>query len=452
MPGMAGAPESRAVHIAGTTPLAHVGATEGNPARTSAENALLLSVQRQALQYFLDNQMPSGLMLDRQDNQGSRRSYGLCSSAATGMGFIALALAAAPPYRMHSRQAAVDRIRAGMQAALERLPHDHGILPHFVDAATGRVHGVDHLSTIDSAWLVAGTLWAAAFLGDRALEEDASRLYERIDWQYWTAPEEPEARGLLRHGKRRDGHFLRCSWDRLNGETIFMYVLAAGAADGRSLGAEAWQALRPFYGTVAGLRIPSADLGLFVFQYGMDLVDVRRWRAPQAENLWAEAGTAALANYRACREQAASFATYRHFWGLSAGDGPGAPPDPDAYRCYTPAEPADGTAHVTATLGSIGVQPDLVVENLLVADRERRLPARGRYGFSNINLDRQWISRDMVGIDAGATMLALDNYLCDDRVRTTFSGLSCVQQGMQRLGFVQTAVESAPPHSLRNAS
>jgi len=437
--------------VDGTTSLALGGPAEGNPGRTRSENALLLSVQRQALQYFLDNQMPNGLVLDRQHNQGPRRAHGLCSSAATGMGFMALALAAAPPYRMHSRLAAVERIRAGMQAALEQLPHDHGIMPHFVDATTGRVHGTDHLSTIDSAWLVAGALWAAAFLGDRGLEEDAQRLYARIDWHYWTAPEEPAGRGLLRHGKRRDGRFLGCSWDRLNGETIFMYVLAAGAVDRRNLGAEAWQALQPFYGTVAGLRFHSADLGLFVFQYGLDLMDLRRWRAPQTEHLWAEAGAAALANYRTCRAQAATFATYQRFWGLSAGDGPGAPPDPDAYRCYTPVEPADGTAHITATLGSIGFQPDLVMENLREADGEGQLQARGRYGFSNVNVDRQWISRDMVGIDAGAAVLALDNYLCGERVRTTFSALACVQQGMQRLGFSGTAVDdTALP--LRHAS
>lgn len=444
MPGMAGASEPWQARLGS-------GAFEGNAACSGAETALLLSLQRQALQYFLDNQMPNGLMLDRQRNHGSRCSFGLCSSSATGMGFIALALASAPPYCMHSRQSALDRIRAGMHSGLDHLPHDHGIMPHFVDAATGHVHGSDQLSTIDSAWLVAGALWAAAFLGDRGLEEDARKLYERIDWQYWTAAQEPEARGLLRHGKRAAGQFLRCSWDRLNGETIFMYVLAAGAAEGRRLGVEAWQALQPFYGSVAGLCYASADLGLFVSQYSMDLLDLRRWQAPQAERLWTESGTAALANYRACRAQSEVFMTYRRFWGLSAGDGPGNPPDPDVYRCYTPVEPTDGTAHVTATLGSIGFQPELVVENVLEAAGEQQLQARGRYGFSNINVDRQWVSRDMVGIDAGAAVLALDNYLCEDRVRSTFCALPCIRRGMERLGFTQTVAEPTTS-SLRTAS
>ena len=70
--------------------------------------------------------------------------------------------------------------------------------------------------------------------------------------------------------------------------------------------------------------------------------------------------------------------------------------------------------------------------------------ARGRYGFSNVN-DR-WVGRDMVGIDAGAAVLALDNYLADDRVRAVFQELPCVRQGLQRLGF--TAAGRAHPENV----
>ena len=35
-------------------------------------------------------------------------------------------------------------------------------------------------------------------------------------------------------------------------------------------------ALRTFHGTVAGFHFNNSDLGLFVFQYGLDLLDLRR--------------------------------------------------------------------------------------------------------------------------------------------------------------------------------
>jgi hypothetical protein len=411
---------------------------------TRGDRTFLLDLQKQALAFFLENQAPRGLVLDRQRNHGPRLSHGLWSTSATGMGFIALALASAPPYRLLTPAAAALRVRAGLRAALDLLPHDHGVLPHFVDSGTGAVHGSDHLSTIDSSWLVAGALWAADFLQEPELETLAGWLYERIDWHYWTAPEAPGFQGLLRHGKGPGGRLLPCSWDRLNGETAFMYVLAAGAAEGRAVSAACWAALRPFYGSVAGLRFNNADLGLFVFQYGLDLLDLKRWRVPGGVDLPAEARLATRANREACREVRDTFSTYRRFWGLSAGDGPGrAPDDTDTYRCYAPSGPVDGTAHLTATLAAVGAHPEGVMENLREAEHDRTLKARGRYGFSNVNLDRCWVGRDMVGIDAGAAVLALDNYLAGDRVRVVFHRLPCVQRGLARLGFTQ-AFAAAP--------
>jgi hypothetical protein len=408
-------------------------------APTPAERGLLVRLQCQALHYFLDNQRPSGLVLDRQSNHGPCRVHGWCSTAATGMGFIALALASAPPYRLVTPRNAALRIRAGLEAALERLPHDHGIMPHFVHSANDAVSGVDHLSTVDSAWLLAGGLWASAFLKDRGLEALAARLYERVDWAYWTSG------NLLRHGKGGGGRFLDCCWDRLNGETVFMYVLAAGAPEERALTPAAGAALKPCYGTVAGLRFHSADLGLFVFEYGQDLLDLRRWRTPGGVDMPAEARLATQANQQVCRESAATFATYRRYWGLSAGDGPGEGTEPDAYRAYAPSGPVDGTAHLTATLAAVAHHPGAVLENLHQAASDHDLGPDGRYGFSNVNVDRQWVARDMVGIDAGAAVLALDNYLMDDRVRAVFHGLPCVARGLERLRF--TPLAGTTPHT-----
>src|SRR5262245_39066285 len=218
---------------------------------TPAEWSLLLRLQRLALRYFLENQLAGGLVLDRQRNHGPRAASGLCSTAATGMGLIALALAAAPPYRLLPRGEAVTRIRAALETAWARLPHTSGILPHFVRPDGVTPAGSDRRSTIDSAWLLAGGLWAAQFLGDPGLEWLARRLYDRVDWRYWTAPDVPGGCGLLRHGEGPDGRCLGYVWDRLNGETIHLYVLAAGAAAGRALAPAAWAALRPCYGTVA---------------------------------------------------------------------------------------------------------------------------------------------------------------------------------------------------------
>jgi hypothetical protein len=401
------------------------------------ERAFLLQLQRQALHYFLDNQTLSGLVLDRQRNHGPRHAHGLCSTAATGMGFLALALASAEPYHLLTKTDAIQRVTAGLTAALRHTPHLEGVLPHFIDAANGTVAGADACSTIDTAWLLAGALWAAEFLREPLLLDLATQLFDRANWIYWTAADDDASRGLIRHGQDRRGRFLRCSWDRLNGETVFLYVLAAGAANSHAWSADAWPRLGTFPGVVAGLHFGSADLGLFVFQYGLDLLDLDIWREPGGADLAGDAVRAALANCRFCQAAATRFITYRDYWGLSAGDGPGALPHHDVYRPYSTTEPLDGTAHLTASLASIGRQPALVLDNLSRARHDPRLTALGRYGFSCVNVDRGWVGRDMVGIDAGAAVLALDNYLCDNRVRRGFHRLAAVRRGLTRLGFVE---------------
>jgi hypothetical protein len=397
---------------------------------SASDRDFLFGLQVQALHYFLDNQTATGLILDRQSNRGRLRSAGLCSLAATGMGCVALALAAEPEYDLLSRPVAAERVGAALRTCLHELPAERGVLPHFVESDTLAVRGDDVCSTVETAWLVGGALWAAAALRQPELIDLAAKLWDRVDWSSWIRED-----GLIRHGKSRSGRFLAAAWDRLNGETAFMYALAAGADDGRCLSADAWRALRPFDGEVAGLRFASADLGLFVFQYGLDLLDLRSCEVPGSLDLWAHARTATEANIRVCKAAAERFSTYRHFWGLSAGDGPDVAGGQDVYRVYSPIGPIDGTAHLTATLASVAHRPDEVLANLRAADRYPRLRARGRYGFSNVNLDAHWVSRDMVGIDAGAAVLALDNVLYGSRVRTVFHGLPCVARGVRRLGF-----------------
>jgi hypothetical protein len=400
-----------------------------------SDQRLLLLLQRRALRYFLDNQGADGLIQDRQSNHGPTRQNEPLSLSATGMGLIALALSSAKPYRLISRDDAIDRVRLALETGLDRVPNDRGVMPHFVRRETLKPIGEDAFSTVDSSWFVAGALWAATFLRDGNLDNLASQIYKRVDWRYWSTPSKSVDPWQIRHGKQANGKFLPCRWDRANGETVMMYVLAAGADDDRSTPGETWHSLQTFYGEVAGHRFNNADLGLFVFQYGIDLLNLRAWRSPTGLDLMAEAAIAAIANHDACRASAARFQTYRQHWGLSAGDGPGARPGLDAYCDYSPAKSLDGTAHLTATLASVAHHPTVVLDNIRAALESPGRSPLGRYGLSCINKDQQWIGRDMVGIDAGAVVMALDNVLMEDRVRAVFHEIPGVHRGLERLGF-----------------
>jgi hypothetical protein len=401
------------------------------PCASRAERSLLLGLRRDALRYFLDNQLPAGLVLDRQANRGRRRRGGLCSLTATGMGLIAFALACRWPHRLLTRSEAAARARRAASAALA-LPHTRGALPHFVESPGLAPVGIDRRSTIDTAWLVAGAQAAAALLRDAPLRRLADQLADRLDWDYWAGET-----GLISHGHDAAGRFLGGEWDRLNGETAFLYVLAAGRSGRVRLPCDP-------PATAAGLTFPGAGLGLFVSQYSLELLDLRGPAGAAVPDLAGAAGLAADADRTVCRGLGRRFETYRLFWGLSAGDGPGVRGAGHGYRAYAPGGPIDGTAHVTATLASVAHRPAHVWENLQSA-LACPLPLRGRYGFSNVNLDRAWASPDVVGIDLGAVALALDNALCGGRVRRAFGSLGCVARGLRRLGLGPAASPAARP-------
>src|SRR5262249_5454686 len=96
--------------------------------------------------------------------------------------------------------------------------------------------------------------------------------------------------------------------------------------------------------------------------------------------------------------------------------------------------------HLTATLASTARHPAAVLENVQQALRDRSLGALGHYGLSSVNLDRGWVGPDMIGIDAGAAVLALDNLLMAGRVRAVF-----YQVGCERLGFAPRLRRPQPP-------
>lgn len=405
---------------------------------SNSERALLHGLHQQALAYFVDNQLEHGLILDRQHNHGRRSYNGLCSTASTGMGLIALGLAATREHALISRSEAKARTRTALLTALG-LRHVHGMMPHFLDAKSLQPIGEDAISTIDSSWLFAGALWAAEFFDDDKLRKLATQLYDRVDWKYWSKPVSGNSGNgdsmLIRHGTNSKGQFLPGVWDRFNSETAFMYLMAVGAGAEKALPPSCWNALQPFYGTVADLKFISADLGLFVFQYSTLLFDAAQVPASNGVNLGSECETAVLANYAACHRLARSFRTYRKLWCMSAGDGP-APKkgQKDVYRSYSPVEDVDGTAHLMASLASVDVWPGLVIQNLRSAQSSKKLrKARGRYGYSNINIDRDWFSRDVVGIDVGAAVMSLENALYGNRVRSTFHRLALVKTALERL-------------------
>jgi len=401
-----------------------------------ADKKVLAQLENEAIKYFLDNQLDNGLILDRQtnfDKPASASEYS-CSISGTGMGLIAIALASGPKHNLITRDEAIARVKKVLVMAA-KLPEDHGMIPHFFDGSTLKWKGSDQSSTIDSAWLIAGGLWAAQYLKDDELMKLANELYDRIDWNYWADKDTTSGAPVLCMGMDDKGKRYKSQWDRINGEVAFMYFLAIGAKE-HALPATAWAALKPYNKIVAGQNLASGDLGLFTFQYSNELCDLNQY--PGNINLAQMGAMGVAANYEACKELESRYKTFKRFWGLSAGDGPpNKGQTTDAYRAYAPDNDVDGTAHLMATLGSADVVPAFVLKNVHEAESMKTPKIHGRYGYSNVNLDKDWVSKDVVGIDVGMAVMGLENLLDNNAVRNVWQELPSSKRAMEKLGALK---------------
>src|SRR5207247_5747323 len=103
-----------------------------------------------------------------------------------------------------------------------------GFYYHFLDMNTGRRAWECELSTIDSTFLFAGMLVAAAYFDQDTQEENeirrlAEELYRRADWK-WAV----DGGATLTHGWRPETGFLPYRWERYD-ESTLAYVLGLGS-------------------------------------------------------------------------------------------------------------------------------------------------------------------------------------------------------------------------------
>src|SRR5437868_3191387 len=159
------------------------------PRRTTDE-AMLDDVERRTFHYFWDLADPNTLLIP---DRAPTPSFS--SIAAVGFGLTAYAIGAERGYV--TREQAAERTRATLQSllAMKQGPEPrgisghHGFYYHFLDMKTAERFETVELSTIDTALLVAGALFAQSYFDRNApaeeqIRRDAETLYERVEWTW----------------------------------------------------------------------------------------------------------------------------------------------------------------------------------------------------------------------------------------------------------------------------
>lgn len=381
---------------------------------TGVDVDLLDDISRRSFRYFWEQTDPrTGLVLDRartdgtEDDEPDHRN--VASIAATGFGLTAYCIAA--DHRWISREMARQRIRTTLSFFANGAPERHGWFFHFMDATTGKRRWRSEVSTIDTALLLAGVLTARqAFKEDPEIDRLATAIYDKVNFIWMLDADQT----VLRHGWKPETGFLPYWWDTYS-EHVILYLLAIGSPT-YPISPVTWNSWRLPIEQFGGYTYIGGG-PLFIQQYSQAWVDLRDYRPQENEtfdalrpqvNYYANAVAATRA------QQALGVGLSRQFpgysskvWGITASDsvkgyiawGDG-PPDPRI----------DGTVVPSAAAGSLMFTPDICIPALRTMLLRYGKTTYGRYGFADaFNPTTGWVSKYVIGIDAGITLLSAEN-------------------------------------------
>ena len=401
-----------------------------------AEKAMLEDLERRSVRYFWEETDPStGLILDRASADGGRAkgpSRDIASLAATGFGLTAICIGA--EHGWIPRDQAQTRVRVTLEFFANKAYQEHGWFFHWMDVSTGERKWDSEMSSIDTAFLLAGAITAAQyFSNDPQIQKLARQIYDRVDFA-WMLDGDPM---LLSHGWVRGKGFLKYKWD-VYSELPVLYLLAIGSST-HPISPDSWYAWeRPFY-SYAPYHFMSGG-PLFTHQYSHAWVDFRNRRDRGFMDFFQNSIAATRANQLYCSNLAGLFplSFSPDIWGITASD------SPKGYKVYGEIqqfEAPDGTVAPCAAGGSLMFTPDISIPALKAMLDQYGGRIYRTYGFVDAyNPGQKWFDTDVIGIDAGITLLSAENLLTGN-VWKWFMANPSVPHAMDLVGLVPPIAE-----------
>jgi len=369
------------------------------------QDQFLEDLSHRSFLFFWEQANPdTGLVRDRALADSSTPDPRVwASSAATGFGLTALAIAAERGWI--SQAEARERVLTTLRYYSEKAFNEHGWFYHFVDSATGARRGTSEVSSIDTALLLAGMVTAREYFGkEQEVGRLVQKIWDRIDFR-WMQNGNPTLINM--HWKPEDG-FSKNFWDH-HCELEIMYLLGIASATS-SLPVESWYAWRRPTVAYAGHTYISGAPPLFVHQYSQAWIDYRKHpeKRPPHTNWFENSVEATLAHRQFCIDLAGQFPGYsENIWGITASD------TATGYKAWggPPAtKNIDGSVVPCAAGGSLMFAPSICVPALMEMRSRFGDRTYKHYGFIDaFHPTNGWTDRDVLGIDLGITLLSAEN-------------------------------------------
>lgn len=388
-------------------------------------------LQLSTLSYYLHESNPAnGLIRDKTD-----------PDAPASIAAVGLALATIPILvergvvaREFAPELALKRLRFFKDAEQSARPNAtgyKGFYYHFLDMKNGRRVWNCELSTLDTAFLIAGMLTCAAYFDanneqEIELRNIARELYARTDWQ-WAL----NGGDVLCHGWFPESGFIPYYY-RGYDEALLLYILGLGSPS-FPLSEKSYHA---YCSTYEWRNLYGRDFlysgPLFTHQLSHLWIDFRGIQDPfmadHSTDYFENTRQATYVHQAYAMENPRGFAGYgEHCWGITATDGPGWIKKVikgkeiefyDYIARAVPDGPDDGTVAPWVVLASLPFAPEIVIP-AIDAMAKLNVGVDSRYGFKpSFNQSFPdpksptgwWISPYHFGIDQGPVILMVENY------------------------------------------
>jgi hypothetical protein len=428
------------------------------PSRPLTSDQLLQRLQEKAFAYFQHETNPhNGLVKDK------NAPHWPASIAAIGLALASYPVAVERGWM--STQAAINRtlttlrfFRDSPQGTEPDASGYRGFYYHFLDMHSGRRMWECELSTVDSAFLLAGMLAAAAYFAEdtpdqREIRDLADALYRRADWQ-WAQTEN----GTLSHGWHPESGFISHQWQGYD-EGLLLYVLALGSPT-HPLPPSAYSAWASSYEWLRCYEIDYLYAGpLFTHQLSHIWIDFRgiqdAFMRGKGIDYFENSRRATQIQQRYAIDNPLGFKGYgAECWGITASDGPGPATqtnDGVKRRFYAyegrgaPYGIDDGTLAPWAVAASMPFAPEIVLPTLHHFMFAMQLHEPHHYGFkasfnqtwvdhSASSTFTGWISPHYFGLNQGPIVLMIENHR-SDMLWELMRGCRWIADGLERAGF-----------------
>ncbi len=392
------------------------------------DDEFLEMIEKKIFDYFYNEANPdNGLVADR-TKLFEENDFNIASSASTGFGLTAVCVGHARGWLTYEQ--AYERVYNTLYFFRYTATENHGFFYHWMDMDTGNGAWDMEFSSVDTAWLLCGVLYAGQYFKGTAIETLADAIYRRVDWQWMSNGSQFISMGY------KEGAFISSFWSAYN-EGMIVNFLAIGSPT-YSMPVTCWTNMdrdRASYGGYNAIWQGT----LFTHQYPQDWLDLRK-KHDSFTNYFQNSRNATLQNRAYCIDNMSMFSTYgERSWGLTAGD------DVDGgYTAYGIGN-HDGTIQPNAPGGSVMFAPQECIAALRYMHSYWGEKIFGTYGFSDgyntdpkkssrFNIDGMWRDEYAIGISQGAMFCAIENYR-SGMIWKEFMNISYIHDAMTAMGF-----------------